>query len=154
MAGTKKERIEDFVGTLRGHGNDLGLSPFYTGFFECFNDQRYYEAHDVLEHLWLHGPGENYAYFKGLIQVAGAFVHLQKQFHRPTHPKDGRRLSPAARLFKLAMSNLGSYRPFHLHLDVEALYHLCEWYEREIVQSGFARNPWDPRHAPILGLQK
>ena len=30
--------------------------PCYQGYFRCcFNEGRYYEAHDVLEHLWLGG---------------------------------------------------------------------------------------------------
>src|SRR2546423_12627744 len=98
----KVERIATFAAQFAR--DDRALDPRYIGFFECFNSQRYYEAHDVLENLWLERRDENYAFFKGLIQIAGAFVHLQKQFLRPTHPKDGRRLRPAARLFKLALS--------------------------------------------------
>ena len=41
---------------------------------------------------------DNYLFFKGLIQVAGAFVHLQKQFLHPEHPKHRPRLRPAVRL--------------------------------------------------------
>jgi hypothetical protein len=39
----------------------------------------------VLEHLWLDCRDSNHLYFKGLIQIAGAFVHLKNfaniQFH-------------------------------------------------------------------------
>src|SRR5271167_2014724 len=118
----KSDRITTFVAQMEAHP-DLPLDPHYLGYFKCFNDQLYYEAHDVLEHLWLKKKDENYHYFKGLIQVAGAFVHLQKKHLRPTHAKDGRRLRPASRLFKLAMHNLESYQPHYMHLDVEALHH-------------------------------
>src|SRR5664279_3985000 len=81
---------------------------YYRAFFRCWNEQRYYEAHDVLEQVWLQKTTtpSDAQYFKGLIQAAGAFVHLQKQFEYPTHPKHGRRLAPAVRLFRLAEKNL------------------------------------------------
>ena len=147
----KAERIATFVDQL-GAPSDPALDPRYAGFFQCFNDQRYYEAHDVLEHLWLQTTDENHRYFKGLIQIAGAFVHLQKQFLRPLHPKDGRRLRPAVRLFQLSMNNLESYRPHHLRFDVEALLRLCEKLSDEIVASDFQKNPWHPDRAPRIGL--
>ena len=69
---------------------DRELDAHYLGFFECFNRQICYEA--VLEPLWLEQRGRpEAALYKGLIQLAGAFVHLQK-----------RRLPPAAALFRLA----------------------------------------------------
>lgn len=55
------------------------LDAHYLGFFDWFNRQLFYEAQDVLEDLWLkdkHGVDANV--YKGLIQLAGAFVHLQK----------------------------------------------------------------------------
>jgi predicted metal-dependent hydrolase len=151
---TKKERMERFVETLDGAAGEKGWNRFYQGYFECFNAQQYYEAHDVLECLWLQERGEEWLYWKGLIQLAGAFVHLQKQFQRPTHPKDGRRLRPAVRLFHLAMRNLERYRPHHLGLDVDRVYQLCEEQVQEIVESGFVKNPWHPHRAPILVLQR
>lgn len=128
------------------------MDPFYQGFFTCFNEQKYYEAHDVLEHLWLKTEGKNHLYYKGLIQIAGAFVHLQKNFLRPNHPKDGQRLRPAARLFKLGITNLEAYRPFYMHLDIENLRRLCLHYSGEIIGSDFHRNPWNPAHPPKITL--
>ncbi len=135
---------------------EAALDPCYLGYFQCFNNQLYYEAHDVLEHLWLQDKehkSENDAFFKGLIQFAGAFVHLKKQFLRPGHPTDGRRLRPASRLFRLAMANLAPFRPVHLYLNVEALYHFCDAQARAIVQSDYTVNPWQPGAAPSLSLE-
>ena len=146
---TKGERISTFAEQFAADG---ALHPCYIGFFACFNEQRYYEAHDVLEHLWLEKPEERF--FKGLIQVAGAFVHLQKQFLRPAHPKDGLRLRPAARLFHLAMANLAGYLPRHMSLDVEALHRLCAQRAGEIIASDFRVNPWRPDDAPALFLDR
>jgi predicted metal-dependent hydrolase len=147
----KHARMEAFVATLdAGAGDDA----CYLGFFECFNEARYYEAHDVLEHLWLgNGRGHpDHAFYKGLIQMAGGFVHLQKQAARPDHPKDGRRLRPAARLFALAIANLTPYGPRHLGLDVAAVRALCEAQIAALETSDFRLNPWQPRALPHLEL--
>jgi len=147
----KNDRITAFVQQL-GADPALALDPRYLGYFTCFNAQQYYEAHDVLENLWLERRDEHYLFFKGLIQVAGAFVHLQKQFVHPTHPKHGRRMRPAARLFALAAKNLTSFAPQHLHLDVAAVLRLCEKQAAEIVAGEYERNPWRPATAPQLHL--
>jgi predicted metal-dependent hydrolase len=147
----KSDRIAAFVRDL-GVSSDPALDVRYRGYFQCFNEGRYYEAHDVLEDLWLQTRDENHLYFKGLIQVAGAFVHLQKQFARPDHPKDGKRLRPAVRLFGLAMKNLGAFRPHHLQFDVELLCRVCEGLAAEIVASDFNRNPWNPNLPPHFDL--
>lgn len=150
----KSDRIRDLVQQLaRPSKEHLALDPRYTGFFACFNERQYYEAHDVLEDLWLQETGQNHAYFKGLIQLAGAFVHLQKQALRPDHPKDGRRLRPAVRLFQLAMRNLADFQPKHLHFDVKGAIALSHEYVAAIEASEFTRNPWDPVHAPQLALE-
>ena len=122
----------------------MDSDPCYVGWFTCFNEERYYEAHDVLEHLWLQTRDENHAFFKGLIQLAGAFVHLRKQFERPLHPKDRGRLGPAARLFQLAATNLEPFRPRHLRLDVLAVCALCRAQIAAIEASAFTLNPWIP----------
>jgi hypothetical protein len=148
----KTQRISEMVARL-GVEPDPELDPRYLGFFACFNQQLYFEAHDLLEDLWLATPGGNHCFFKGLIQLAGAFVHLQKQRLRPDHPKDGRRTRPAARLLNLAANNLRPYRPVHMRLDVEALWRFCLALQRQIERSSFARNPWDPACPPVLRLR-
>lgn len=149
----KHERMTAFVASL-ALDPALALDPCYQGYFRCFNAGQYYEAHDVLEHLWLaNGRGDaNFAFYKGLIQVAGAFVHLQKQAARPTHAKDGRRLRPATRLFALAIANLTGYGPRHLALDVDAICALCAHYIATITDADFRSNPWSAERAPRLSL--
>lgn len=155
----KGERISRFVEELEPGRSTDGLDgviahPCYRGFFRCWNEQRYYEAHDVLEHLWLETTSEDASYFKGLIQAAGAFVHLQKQFQHPTHPKHGRRLAPAVRLFRLAEKNLEPFAPLRHGLDVAALLGLLQQKAEAILNSGGSRNPWSPETAPKLSLQE
>ena len=149
----KSARISAYVESLDTE-SAADLDPHYLGFFACFNRGEYYEAHDVLEQLWLRTPGADHAFFKGLIQIAGAFVHLRKQFLRPDHPKDGRRLRPAARLFELGMKNLAPFAPRHHRLDVEALRALCARQIATLSASEFTRNPWHPGHLPKVELQR
>jgi len=149
----KSERLKAFVEQLPQTTAGADLDPRYTGYFTCFNAGQYYEAHDVLEDLWLGDPGPDYDFFKGLIQFAGAFVHLQKQAARPDHPKDGRRLQPAVRLFELAKANLAPYRPRHLRLDVDGVIALADRHVDAITTSEFTQNPWHPESAPHLALE-
>jgi predicted metal-dependent hydrolase len=152
----KGERISQFVRDLEGEDADfageVAKHPFYRAYFRCWNDQRYYEAHDVLEHLWLNTDTPDDNFFKGLIQAAGAFVHLQKNFEHPTHPKHSRRLRPAVRLFELAEKNLAPFGPRHHALDVAALLDLLRQTREKVIASDFKTNPWSPQTAPKLDL--
>jgi predicted metal-dependent hydrolase len=118
----KSPRIAAFIEKRRGCAADA----HYLGFFDAFNTGQYFEAHEVLEELWLtmrHEPGGDF--HKGLIQLAGAFVHLQKS--RP---------SPAAALFKLADGNLRKFGPFHEHLDVTRVLELIQQWQTRLQADG------------------
>ena len=118
------------------------LDARYLGYFDCFNRQLFYEAHDVLEDLWLpdrHGANGNF--YKGLIQLAGAFVHLQKN-----------RLRPAAALFKLALANLEKFPGEHKQLNLKAVQALAQNWLSELDQGGFSRNPLTAANVPKLIL--
>ena len=153
----KGERISRFVNELIREDVDLAKidiahHPFYRAYFQCWNEQRYYEAHDVLEQLWLNTNTDDDDFFKGLIQAAGAFVHLQKNFEHPTHAKHSRRLRPAVKLFELAEKNLARYAPLHHALDVNALVDLLRSEREKITRSDFKTNSWSPTNAPRLDL--
>ena len=153
----KGERISRLVAELTAQDvdpnqTDIAKHPFYRAFFQCWNEQRYYEAHDVLEQLWLRTDSGDSDFFKGLIQAAGAFVHLQKRFEHPLHAKHSRRLPPAVRLFQLAEKNLSSFAPQHHGLDVVALCQLLRAYADQIVEFDYKANPWSPQTAPRLEL--
>jgi hypothetical protein len=149
---SKHDRIAAFVETLES-ATGTHHHPCYAGYFECFNAGNYYEAHDVLEHLWLDCRDANRLFYQGLIQLAGAFVHLKKQRERPWHPTDGCRLRPAARLFLLAEKNLMPYAPIQLDLDIEATLGLCRELRARIARSSFEINPWSPGEGPFLSLR-
>lgn len=136
----KHDRITELAAQFAGDGVD----PRYAGYFALFNRQKFYEAHDVLENLWLPGRhGANGNFYKGLIQLAGAFVHLQKN-----------RLRPSAALFKLARTNLEKYPRRHERLDLTAVQALiADWLQR-LEQSEFTVNPLTAATVPQLELQK
>ncbi len=132
----KKKKVADMIENCHGRGVD----PHYAGFFEYFNRGLFYEAHDVLEQLWLaERRGPNYGFYKGLIQLAGAFVHLQKL--RP---------GPAAALFKLAHGNLAKYPPSHEHLDVQGVLSLIENWQTRLQEGRCADNLLNAGAAPKI----
>lgn len=117
-----------------------GLDPRYAGFFVCFNRGQFYEAHDSLEDLWLEDRrGPDGDFYKGLIQLAGAFVHLQKH-----------RLRPAAALFTLAVNNLDKYPSPHRHLAVRGVTDFASNWKHRLTGRDFAENPLTPDNAPRL----
>lgn len=48
------------------------------GFVRLFNSKAFFEAHEVLEDLWREERGPSRDFYQGLIQIAAAFVHVQK----------------------------------------------------------------------------
>jgi predicted metal-dependent hydrolase len=133
-SGAIAELIEQFKGR--------DLDAHYLGYFECFDRQLYFEAHDVLEELWLADrSGPNYSFYKGLIQLAGAFVHLQKN-----------RLRPAAALFKLADANLEKYPTLHERLHVANVRRLIHDWLQRLEAGNFECNPLVPGAEPKLKL--
>lgn len=140
MSG-KSAKIAALIAEQQGQS----LNAHYLGFFACFNRQQFFEAHDVLEELWLEQGkgGSNYAFYKGLIQLAGAFVHLQKN-----------RLRPAVALFNLAEANLRRYANPHEQLDLAVVLALIGSWRSRISERNFEVNPLAENPPPLLRLQK
>jgi predicted metal-dependent hydrolase len=135
----KSPKIEVLLAGIPGDG---AYARHYLGYFKCFNGQLYYEAHDVLEELWLPIRGTPQArFYQGLIQVAGGFVHLQKN-----------RIAPAGRLFALALANFESYPPHHAGIDLDHVRQLCRDHRQAILDSGETLNPWSSDRPPQLAL--
>jgi len=135
----KSARIAAMIESFRGRE----LDAHYLGYFDCFNRQLFYEAHDVLENLWLPDrQGVNGNFYKGLIQLAGAFVHLQKN-----------RLRPSAALFKLASANLEKYSSPHERLNLVAVRQLIAGWLWQLEKDGFLVNPLSTVNVPQLALQ-
>jgi predicted metal-dependent hydrolase len=132
----KSDRIAHLAAPSRD-----GWDGRYLGYFQQFNSGAFYEAHDILEDLWLAAgrASPDYSYFKGLIQLAGAFVHLRKD-----------RLRPAFTLFGLARANLAAFAPSSHGIDVSALLAVIDDWTRELESDAFASNPLARRPAPLL----
>lgn len=98
----------------------------------------------MLEQLWLAGgkTAPNYAFFKGLIQLAGAFVHLQKG-----------RLRPAVALFRLTEANLSLYPTDHAGLSLSSVLGLVHQWRGWVESDGFNVNPLETQPAPRLILR-
>lgn len=136
----KSPRIAAMIESFRGQE----LDARYLGFFHCFNRQLFFEAHEVLEDLWLpdrHGPNGNF--YKALIQLAGAFVHLQKN-----------RLRPSAALFKLAQANLERYPDRHERLNLAAVRMVIAGWLVQLENGEFCVNPLTTKNIPQLALQR
>lgn len=135
----KSPRIAERIAGFSGRGWD----PHYLGYFDCFNRQEFYEAHDVLEELWLAGgkTAANYSFHKGLIQLAGAFVHLQKD-----------RLGPAVALFNLADANLRRYPESHDGIDLAGVLGLIADWRGRVGKDPCLPNPLRSGPPPGLAL--
>jgi predicted metal-dependent hydrolase len=136
----KSAKIAALIESCQGRS----LDAHYLGYFECFNRQLFYEAHDVLEELWLaNRQGPNYSFFKGLIQLAGAFVHLQKN-----------RLQPSSALFKLAQANLQKYPAVHEQLDVAVTLELIRTWLKRVEETAPPGNPLTGFAPPEIRLME
>ena len=136
----KSTKVAALTASLQGQD----LDARYLGYFKCFNQGLFYEAHDVLEDLWLEcRRGPNDGFYKGLIQFTGAFVHLQKN-----------RLAPSAALFRLSAKYLTPYAPHHEHLEVSALLEMGRHWTSELERTAFERNPLTHVTQPCLHLNR
>jgi len=151
MSG-KASRISVLWEGVEARGRDVR----YAAYFHHFNRGDYYEAHDVLESLWLEqGRGAASAsFYKGLIQLAGGFVHMRKHHEDPKHRVHGQRLGPAARLLKLAEKNIGPYGNEWEGLEIGPILELVKATIRKLEAEGFRKNPWGPEKKPRIQLPK
>jgi hypothetical protein len=58
--------------------NDRAMHPAIAEGVRLFNSQKFFEAHEALETLWLSESGDERLFLHGLIQVAAAFHHYQR----------------------------------------------------------------------------
>ncbi|WP_174582224.1 DUF309 domain-containing protein [Candidatus Methylacidithermus pantelleriae] len=108
----KTERVSRLLSSQPGNG---GWDPRYRVFFQLLEQSRYYEAHDVLEDLWLQRRKEpDGNFYKALIQVAGAFVHATKG-----------RWEPARKLLVLASGYFAQYPAMVAGLPPQELARWC-----------------------------
>lgn len=85
----------------------------YLEFFELFNQEKFFEAHEVLEDLWRVTQTEEREFYQGMIQLAALFVHVQKK-------------NPASAevLYERASGHLKKYPSFYMGVDIPAVLEL------------------------------
>jgi predicted metal-dependent hydrolase len=135
---------------MAGKKSSGGYHPCYLEYFRLFNAQEYYAAHDTLEHIWLGAEGESYVFYKALIQFAGGFVHLQHHHREPSHRIHGRRLRPAARLFRRSVELLDGFPADYEGLALGDVTALALLTADALESASFTNNPWHPDRAPRL----
>lgn len=96
-------------------------------FIDLFNRKDFFEAHEVLEDLWIETEGEEKDFYKGLIQCAVAFVHLDRNNDKG-----------AMKLFGTACGYLNHYLPDYCEINTESLLEQFESFFAAHVHPGVA----------------
>lgn len=87
----------------------------YLKFIELFNQEKFFEAHEVLEDLWRQTSDESKDFYHGLIQIAAAMVHVQRKNR-----------TGAKRLLSTAAKYLSTYLPSYNHINLSKVLESCE----------------------------
>ncbi|MFN2555748.1 MAG: DUF309 domain-containing protein [Nitriliruptorales bacterium] len=77
---------------------------------ELWNEERFFEAHEVLENVWQAAPEEDRRFWQGVIQVAVGCVHHQRG-----------NIHGTIVLLRKAADKLADYPDIHNEVDVEQL---------------------------------
>lgn len=75
-----------------------------------WDERRYFEAHELLEHVWHHAPEDDTAFWQGVIQVAVLCVHHQRG-----------NVTGVVRTADKVVANLTGYPDVHHGIDTESL---------------------------------
>ena len=73
-----------------------------------FNEEDFFECHEVLEELWSETLGPEKKFYQGLIQAAVALFHFGNE-----------NLGGARKLYQASLEKLDPYRPIYQGLDVD-----------------------------------
>ena len=90
-----------------------GNKPFdgrYCEYFNLLQKEKFFEAHEALESLWLETKGPERNFYQGLIQLAALLVHFQRN-----------NLTGAQELFKSASRYLADYPGEHQGVSIGAV---------------------------------
>jgi hypothetical protein len=78
LAAAEPLVIPEFVRDLNVAPPYMTDEQLFTEARKCFNSERYWECHEILEGAWRHMSGGEKRYVQGVILVCAAFVHHQK----------------------------------------------------------------------------
>jgi predicted metal-dependent hydrolase len=133
--------------------NKIPLTEHYlAAYVDCFNRQEFYLAHDVLELHWLDERklSSHADLYKGIIQLAAAFVHLKLNYLHPTHRAHGRRLAPAIRLLKRSQELMHDELVKYADFDLREMIGLSKKTLQQLETHTPTINPWTPEQSPQL----
>lgn len=90
-----------------------------------WDEQRFFEAHECLEDVWHHAPEDDRAFWQGVIQVAVACVHHQRD-------------NPAGVVASCAKAarNLAPFPDVHHGIDVDELRVFCDGVASVVEEAG------------------
>ncbi len=88
----------------------MALSRNYLEYLRLYQEENFFEAHEVLEDLWRQTHDEDRKFYQGLIQLAATLVHFQRE-----------NLAGTQKLFKTASQYLEPYAPRHKDLDLDKI---------------------------------
>ncbi|MFQ5668991.1 MAG: DUF309 domain-containing protein [Acidobacteriota bacterium] len=89
---------------------DFKPDPRYQMYWRHFRTGRFWEAHEVLEDLWMESEGRDKVFYQGLIQAAACLHHLERG-----------NLHGAERLAGTAREKLESVGTSYRGLQIESL---------------------------------
>jgi predicted metal-dependent hydrolase len=90
-----------------------------------FNAGQYFEAHEAWEEVWLESARELRHFYQGLIQVAAAFVHLQRNEYPGT-----------VKLLHEGLRKLETYPPTTLGVQLSPLIAASRAVESRVLEVG------------------
>ena len=105
------------------------MEPRLQEFIRLFNEKEFFEAHEMLESLWIETEGSDKDFYKGLIQCAVAFVHLERG-----------NFKGARKLFRTACEYLSGYLSEYGGIHTEQLLEDSEEFFSAIVPEAERRD--------------
>ncbi len=118
----------------------------FTAALELFDDERYFEFHDVLEELWREEPGPERDFYRGLLQV-GVALHKARLAQ----------MSGAGKLFEKGRARLAPFGAAHRGVAIATLLAAIErWLARAAERERAGLPVWPdgtpPRIAATLNV--
>ena len=91
---------------------------------QLFNDEEFFECHDVLEELWTDIVGHERRFYQGLIQVAVSLYHFGNS-----------NFGGARKLYHASREKLEPYAPMFIGMDLKKFLLEYEYCFQEIIEA-------------------
>jgi hypothetical protein len=123
--------------------NATEYDPRYLAGILFFNDEDYFEAHEVWESLWMETAGPERKFYQGLIQAAVALFHFGNG-----------NLRGAVKLFRSSRDYMTGFASPYLGLDIPAFWEQMERCFAEVLAQADPDRHLRPRaeFIPVLTL--